>query len=105
MPEGVRFALLPGGEAAFAGRSALPYGDAEGSELPPDMPGQQLPPLDETEGVAGWSWPVYFYPDGTADSASICLENEQGRRIEVRLRGLTGVVTIGSNIAAEEALP
>jgi len=61
--------------------------------------------VDQDEGTGTWSWPICFYPDGTADSASVWLENEKGRRMEVRLRGLTGVVTVGSLSAAEEVLP
>jgi len=100
LPEGVRFAQLPAGRAG-AGANTSPYG----SRLPSDAMDGQLPLLDETEAGAGWSWPIYFYPDGTADSASICLENEKGRRVEVHLRGLTGVVTVGSSSAAEEGQP
>ncbi len=104
LPEGVRFARLSGAEIGPGGTSAAPYGGQYAAEPWNDAPGRQLPPSDEADEAA-WSWPIYFYPDGTTDSASICLENEQGRRIEVSLRGLTGVVTIGSNTAAEEILP
>lgn len=105
LPEGVRFAPLPGSEDTLAAGGGAAGSSAYGAELSTDPLGQQLPPLDESDGAAGWSWPIYFYPDGTTDSAAICLENEKGRRIEVRLRGLTGTVTIGANTAAEETLP
>jgi len=42
-----------------------------------------------------WSDPILFYPDGTATTAVIVLENQWGRQIDVQLRGLTGTVTVG----------
>ena len=48
--------------------------------------------LGETPGVDGkaWSVPIFFYPDGSTSTAAVLLKNENGRCIEVRLRGLTG---------------
>jgi hypothetical protein len=43
-----------------------------------------------------WAQPVYFYPDGTATSARITLENQHGSTIEVSLRGVTGVASMTS---------
>jgi len=56
------------------------------------------------EGETGWSDPVSFYPDGTTTTALVRLKNQHGRCIEVRLRGVTGVVTIGE-VMAEEDVP
>jgi hypothetical protein len=53
---------------------------------------------------AVWSEPILFYPDGTATSARLVLKNEHGRSIELTLRGLTGVVSIGTVQSSEEAL-
>lgn len=38
---------------------------------------------------------VRFLPDGTTSTARVVLKNEHGRSIELSLRGLTGVVTVG----------
>ena len=48
--------------------------------------------LGETPGTDGkaWSVPIFFYPDGSTSTAAVLLKNENGRCIEVRLRGLTG---------------
>jgi prepilin-type N-terminal cleavage/methylation domain-containing protein len=42
-----------------------------------------------------WSDAIFFYPDGTTSTAVIRLENKYGRMIELSLRGLTGVASIG----------
>jgi prepilin-type N-terminal cleavage/methylation domain-containing protein len=47
----------------------------------------------DTETAA--SGPILFHSDGTTSDAIVTLENEHGRRIELTLRGLTGVVTVG----------
>lgn len=49
--------------------------------------------LGETAGSDGstWSAPIFFYPDGTASTGAVLLKNEQGKCIEIRLRGLTGI--------------
>ena len=50
---------------------------------------------------AGWSEPILFYPDGTTSTARLVLKNEYDRCIELSLRGLTGVVTVGDTYSAE----
>ncbi|MDR3234626.1 MAG: prepilin-type N-terminal cleavage/methylation domain-containing protein [Planctomycetaceae bacterium] len=45
-----------------------------------------------TAGV--WSSPIFFYPDGTTSTATVVLQNELGKSITVRLRGLTGIGSI-----------
>jgi len=51
-----------------------------------------------------WSDPILFYPDGTTSTARLVLKNKHGRSIELQLRGLTGVVSIGQVQASEESL-
>ena len=53
----------------------------------------------------GWSEPIFFYPDGTTSTARLVLKNQRDRTIELTLRGLTGVVTVGDVQAPEEGLP
>lgn len=57
------------------------------------------------EAPSGDSPPVLFYPDGTSSTARLLLKNEHGRRIEVSLRGLTGVVRVGEPYSPEEVQP
>ncbi len=42
-----------------------------------------------------WSDPIVFYPDGTTSTATVTIANGHGRCVELSLRGLTGVVTVG----------
>jgi hypothetical protein len=44
---------------------------------------------------AGWSEPIFFYPDGTTSDTTLLLANKEGRTIELWLRGITGMVKIG----------
>lgn len=47
--------------------------------------------------------PIMFFPDGTTSTATLILENKYERRIELSLRGLTGVITIGETYPAEDS--
>ncbi len=51
--------------------------------------------------MSGWSQPILFYPDGSATTAHIVIQNARGRRMAVQLRGLTGeakVVEVASAV-------
>lgn len=39
----------------------------------------------------GWSQPILFFPDGTTSDATLVLQDARGDRLQVALRGLTGV--------------
>jgi len=53
--------------------------------------------LDEASLTAHGGVPVvYFYPDGTSDSAQLQIADNENRSIVIELRGLTGAVTVGS---------
>ena len=74
-----------------------------GSETAPDTRAS----MGASTGVltaTGGSEPILFYPNGTTSTARLVLRNEYGRTIELSLRGLTGVVTVGKTAAAEEGL-
>ncbi|TWU55536.1 prepilin-type cleavage/methylation domain-containing protein [Rubripirellula reticaptiva] len=43
---------------------------------------------------SGWSRPILFYPDGSTSTASIVMSGGDVGRIVVKLRGITGDVTI-----------
>ena len=42
-----------------------------------------------------WSPPIVFYPNGRTSSARIRVANSHGNHVDVTLRGLTGVATVG----------
>lgn len=48
--------------------------------------------------------PILFFPDGTTSTAKLILENQHQRRIELSLRGLTGVITVGDTYPAEDSI-
>jgi prepilin-type N-terminal cleavage/methylation domain-containing protein len=57
------------------------------------------------EAGTAWSEPILFYPDGTSSTVRLVLRNEFDRAIELSLRGLTGVVTMGEPYSAEGQSP
>jgi type II secretory pathway pseudopilin PulG len=66
--------------------------------------------VDETgtiASVAGGEWadPVVFYPDGSTSNAKLVLQNERNQCIEITLRGLTGVVSVGDVYSSAEVVP
>lgn len=83
LPEGCRFA---GGESFLDTRAELSLS-------------LSTPLLDEE---LAWAEPIFFYPDGTTSTARLGLINENGRLIELFLRGLTGVVTLSPIQAVEQ---
>lgn len=44
--------------------------------------------------AGGWSSPILFYPDGTATTAKIIIQDDQGGSRFVQIRGLTGQTQI-----------
>ena len=86
LPTGITFV---GGETTFDTRA--------------ETVASQTDHLSDTE--FGWSDPILFYPDGTTSTATLQLRNEHNRTIELSLRGLTGVVTVGRVQSAEEYVP
>jgi prepilin-type N-terminal cleavage/methylation domain-containing protein len=62
-------------------------------EMHPDW--IKLLPTKEPLGRVSWSLPLLFHLDGTADNATVYIENKQGHSQLLTLRGLTGAVSIG----------
>jgi Tfp pilus assembly protein FimT len=54
-------------------------------------------------GDEEWSSPVVFHPNGRTSNAKIALRNANDFEIEVSLRGLTGIASIGEAHRADEA--
>ncbi len=57
------------------------------------------------DSTAGWSDPICFYGDGTATSVRLVLSDEDGRSIEIALRRLTGLVTVGEMFPHQDSSP
>lgn len=53
------------------------------------------------ESADGWSLPILFFPDGSTSNASITLTHTEAGRIVVRVRGLTGELSVSDVLAAE----
>jgi hypothetical protein len=70
-------------------------------EMHPDW--TKLLPTNEPLGRVSWSLPILFHLDGTADEATVYVENEHGHSQLLTLRGLTGAVTMGPVV--KEAAP
>jgi hypothetical protein len=87
LPSGVRFVAQEDDEAK--------------TEEPVEPAASDSP--DQTD--ASLSEPILFFPDGTCSTARLTLRNDSGWRVEVQLRGLTGVVTSGRPQRSEEDLP
>jgi prepilin-type N-terminal cleavage/methylation domain-containing protein len=63
----------------------------------------KLLPTEEPLGRVSWSLPLLFHLDGTADNATVYIENKSGQSQLLTLRGLTGAVKIGPVV--KEAAP
>ncbi len=86
LPENIRFV---DGEVTFDTRATI-LGEAT-DEFSADSAGQCVDP-------------IMFFPDGTTSTAKLILENQFERRIELSLRGLTGVITVGDTYPAEDSI-
>ena len=91
----------------------LPTGEADAPGLPDgvvflqsqtvsDMRGMMVESQAVVQASAGWSQPIFFYPDGTTSTAQLVLRNEHELYVLVQLRGLTGVATVSDVMTAEE---
>lgn len=78
-PADVRQGQLPDGVVFVAG-------DAEAAR-----PSTGFGETGGNDAESGWSPPILFYPDGTATPATLLLEGLDQRRLQVVLRGMTGV--------------
>lgn len=56
-------------------------------------------------GLSSSSTPIEFYPDGSTSTARVVLKNTYDRCIEVTLRGLTGVSSVGEIFSEEGISP
>jgi len=84
------------------GEQTLPKGVTfVGSETAADTRAATIVSTTDTMATDG-SEPILFYPDGTTSTARLVLKNEYGRTIQLSLRGLTGIVTVGKPTTADE---
>jgi Tfp pilus assembly protein FimT len=78
LPEGVRFVMS---ESLTSKRSAALEDEAFGGS-----------PLQED---ASQSSPILFYPDGSTSHSQVILADQKGNAVIVKLRGMTGLASIG----------
>ena len=77
----------------------VPHSLPEGVRFAADRPSSQAE-SQTADSVADRS--ILFFPDGTTSTVRLTLRNQHDRCIEVALRGLTGMATVGEPYAAEE---
>jgi Tfp pilus assembly protein FimT len=82
LPEDVTFAMA---EAKF---------DSRAMEIEAEASKQQT-------ALTQWSQPILFYPDGTSSQAKVTVANERGEAMQVTLRKLTGLSTLGEMTTLE----
>jgi len=78
LPGGIRFVAVEPGEGAKAA----------------SISGPALAPPDDDASDVFWSEPIFFYPDGTASDVLLVLACGENHAMIVKLRGVTGAVTI-----------
>lgn len=112
------------GFGAAASPYAAPTGAGLGASSGISLGGepQQLPPgvtfsaaqvaldnrgaaVSSAIGASEQALPILFYPDGTTSDALLQLQNEEGERVTLSLRGLTGIVQVGPLEYTPENLP
>ena len=89
LPEGVTFAaptLLSSANSGSASTGGL------GQKIPATAL-EGLPDAGKLESVS-WSGPILFQPDGSAGDAALDLVDRRNQRITVRVRGVTGAVSL-----------
>jgi Tfp pilus assembly protein FimT len=91
LPEGCQFVA---GESRQDDRAAMAFGE-DAPVARATAKADADTGADGGAGATAWSDPILFYPDGTTSDATVVLGNEYGRRIELSLRGLTGVAAVG----------
>ena len=104
---GSQSALLSGADQANVAVAAPPEdAGAEIVELPADTVVQSVAVVSAARAAEieqqvlgeqgdGWSQPVLFYTDGTTSTAAVTISHPSDGTIVVKLRGITGDVTIG----------
>jgi prepilin-type N-terminal cleavage/methylation domain-containing protein len=57
----------------------------------------KLLPASDSESLTrvAWSLPLLFNLDGTSDNATLFVDDRRGNSMEIKLRGLTGAVSVG----------
>lgn len=59
----------------------------------------EIEQLTESDRTDGWSRPILFYPDGSTSTAVVTLTDPNVGRILIRIRGITGDVTVSEVLA------
>jgi type II secretory pathway pseudopilin PulG len=109
-------AVAPAATAPASGDSANGFGPG-GQHLPDGVSfaavrqtvdaraDQAAAAVGESADGGGQAPPVLFYPDGSTSTVELDLVNDDGRRVTISMRGLTGIVSVSPLSSAEEASP
>jgi len=92
LPEGVTFGQ---GETMLDSR-AWALGEGDGAS-------ESINPVENQLDTSEFTNSILFYPDGTTSTTAVVLKNDRDECIELRLRGMTGVVNV-SGLTTMEAL-
>jgi len=91
LPEGVYFV---GADVRVDQRTSIELSSYEMSPAMEDV-GSTAATREATRDVS-WGMPIFFFPDGTASTASLTVANDRQQAIEITLRGLTGLTRVGN---------
>ncbi len=102
---GSQSALLTGATQGIAVPVVSDESSEKSIELPEDVivasvgvvsaaRGAEIEQLTLADQGEGWSRPIMFYPDGSTSTAAITLTHETVGRVIVKIRGITGDVTV-----------
>jgi hypothetical protein len=59
--------------------------------------------VDDLQTIgSSWSSPIIFFPDGSASTASVVLQNDLPQYLRLTIRGLTGVARASGVLTREE---
>jgi Tfp pilus assembly protein FimT len=91
-------------QADFSLPENVTFAQAEAEEES-DLSTTEAAPQAVGSSAASSSPSIVFYPDGSTSTARVILKNERDQLVEVSLRGLTGIATVGEVYSAEGAVP
>ncbi|NND98935.1 MAG: hypothetical protein HKN47_16585, partial [Pirellulaceae bacterium] len=109
---GSQSAMLSGADSGTIVMAPVDPDAEESIELPQDITVQSVAVVSAARAMeieqanagdqaSGWSQPILFYPDGTTSTAAIVLAHTTDGKITVKVRGITGTVSIGKMEALE----
>lgn len=56
----------------------------------------EIEQMNMSQQSSGYSQPILFYPDGTTSTAAVTVSDAKYGKVTIKMRGITGEVTVGS---------